>query len=210
MTNTSLYHREGGRSGIPPTHCQPRNCRREIQQRTDKGGRSTTNEIDSLDSRGTPHVRHSTQHRAGVHNPVAQPPGGVGECKCGRPRRSYGLCLKSAREVAGIIRHLEEDDVGFLNPIIGVAWLSTSRVLSKEVENSRKRRGEGMTQDAKHIAAEVDRVHDAMNKLGRTCPLFGEISYFGFTRTTHSRMNYLAYQQPRSLVTSKMLCDMET
>jgi len=103
-----------------------------------------------------------------LHNLLAE----SASASTGVRRRSYGLCLKSAREVAGIIRQLEEDDVGFLNPIIGVAWLSTSRVLLKEVGKLQEASGGRMTQDAKHIAAEVDQVHAAMNKLGRTCPLF--------------------------------------
>ncbi|KLO17705.1 hypothetical protein SCHPADRAFT_936895 [Schizopora paradoxa] len=89
-------------------------------------------------------------------------------------RRSRGMCVKAARAVAGIVRQLEEEDVGFLNPIIGVAWLSTSRILAKELgrmqETPEGRAATGEVQQ--QIASEVDLVGAAMNKLGRSCPLF--------------------------------------
>jgi len=87
-------------------------------------------------------------------------------------KRSHGLCLKSAREVAGLVQQLDEDDVAYLNPIVGVAWLSASRTLRKEVGKLQEVSKGRMTQEAKQIAAEVDLVGVAMNKLGRSCPLF--------------------------------------
>lgn len=107
-----------------------------------------------------------------LHNLLSESP----SASTGVRRRSRGVCMKAARAVAGIVRQLEEEDVGFLNPIIGVAWLSTSRILAKELGRMQEApEGRGAPGEVQQqIASEVDLVGAAMNKLGRSCPLFGE------------------------------------
>lgn len=53
-----------------------------------------------------------------LHNVLAEGRAGAGPEVT---RRSYDICLRSAREVVAIIRELAIEDVDFLDPIIGVS-----------------------------------------------------------------------------------------
>ena len=51
--------------------------------------------------------------------------------------QSYAICLRAARTVAAIIRELSEEDIDFLDPIIGVRFLTNRFSTSSNVIVSR-------------------------------------------------------------------------